>query len=340
MKNLVLLFFIGFTYTSVLAQEGIPIFQDYLTSSWYLIHPSFAGAANTNQVRLTSRTQWLDVEDAPTLFTGSINGRISPNIGIGITAFSDTNGNFSQSGGYATFAYHINMSSRGLDLSQLSFGISLAGFQQRLDERNLLNPRNPDPAINGNVISDKYLNADFGASYLYNNFFIALSLKNALPISKDDFILTANEEPENQTQYVSTFGYTFQIKRTKLSLEPSILYLTTPKINDNIADLNIKGYYSLKNENKIWGGVSYRTNFDGAQFTINNNTIQTQRFQSISPFIGGNYKNFVFAYTYSNQLNDVKISDSGLHQITLGYDFKDSKNYRNGPRKCNCPAFK
>ncbi|MEC8883650.1 MAG: type IX secretion system membrane protein PorP/SprF, partial [Bacteroidota bacterium] len=57
-------------------QEGIPVYWDYLTENLYMLHPSMAGAANANQIRLTGRQQWFDVEDAPNLYTAAVNGRV------------------------------------------------------------------------------------------------------------------------------------------------------------------------------------------------------------------------------------------------------------------------
>ena len=57
------------------AQEIIPTYSDYLTDNLYLLHPSMAGAANFNKIRLTARQQWFDVKEAPSLQTLSINGR-------------------------------------------------------------------------------------------------------------------------------------------------------------------------------------------------------------------------------------------------------------------------
>jgi type IX secretion system PorP/SprF family membrane protein len=116
------------------AQEGIPVYSDYLTDNLYLLHPSMAGASNASKVRLTARQQWFDVEDAPSLQTLSLNGRITDKIGVGGILFNDSNGNFSQTGAYATFAYHLLLSRNEIDLNQLSFGLSIGAIQGRLDE--------------------------------------------------------------------------------------------------------------------------------------------------------------------------------------------------------------
>ncbi len=41
------------------SQDGIPVYHDYLSDNLYLLHPSMAGAASHNQVRLTARQQWV-----------------------------------------------------------------------------------------------------------------------------------------------------------------------------------------------------------------------------------------------------------------------------------------
>ena len=321
------------------AQEGLPIYQDYLTGSWYLIHPSTAGAASNEQVRLTARTQWFDVEDAPALYTASINARAGRNIGVGGIAFADTNGNFSQNGFYGTFSYHINLNARAYKLNQLSFGLSLAIIQRRLDERDLLNPRLPDPAISGTVLSDNYFNSDFGMSYYNGDAFILATIKNAFPIDKDDILLERGLEPNDQRTIIFTGGYTFGVNRA-FDLEPSFTYVTIPQIKDEFADVNLKGYYNLNEKSQLLGGVSYRFNFDSSETIEDGQVIDIQRFSGISPFFGIKKNNFIFSYTYTNQLDEIKISSSGFHQITLGYNFYSKRSLRAGRRECNCPAFK
>ena len=324
------------------AQEGIPLYQDYLTSSWYLIHPSMAGAASANQIRLTGRTQWLDVEDAPSLITGSFNGRISKKIGLGLLAFSDTNGNFSEGGVFGTFAYHLNLSARETELNQLSFGISLGFLQNKLDQSGFTSLI-PDQAINGSVLSDGFASIDFGISYLHQDFYTHLSVKNALP--HDSKIVTINNvEPQNQRKYIFTTGYTFSVGREDagISFEPSFQYANTPEIAEQLVDVNAKIYKALASNNTLWGGVSYRRALESTEFVLDltTNNIQSQNYQTLTGFVGFDYKQFVFAYTYTNQLDQVKISNSGFHQVTLGYNFGSDSDARSGSKRwdCNCPA--
>ena len=86
---LLLLFSTNFTS----AQEGLPVYTDYLTDNYYLIHPSMAGVANCAKVRATARQQWFGHDRAPRLGTLSINGRIGESqSGIGAILYTDRNG--------------------------------------------------------------------------------------------------------------------------------------------------------------------------------------------------------------------------------------------------------
>ena len=84
----------------------------------------------------------------------------------------------------------------------------------------------------------------------------------------------------------------------------------------------------------LWAALSYRRSFDGAQFTSGGG-VSSQKLQYFTPIIGVNYKNFMFAYTYSQVMGDVKFDTGGYHQITLGINlFCKKERY-----DCNCPAI-
>jgi hypothetical protein len=74
---------------SSFSQEGLPVYSDYLSDNYYLLHPSMAGAANCTKVRLTARQQWFGVQDAPALQTLSINGSLGDRSGGGLIVFND-----------------------------------------------------------------------------------------------------------------------------------------------------------------------------------------------------------------------------------------------------------
>ncbi|MCH1558118.1 MAG: type IX secretion system membrane protein PorP/SprF, partial [Flavobacteriaceae bacterium] len=89
-----LLFLYIFLFSSNLkSQEGLPIYTDYLTENYYLLHPSMAGVNLEGiKIRLTSRKHWLDQIDAPNLQTLAVDARISNRSGLGLILFKDENG--------------------------------------------------------------------------------------------------------------------------------------------------------------------------------------------------------------------------------------------------------
>ncbi|MCB7482416.1 PorP/SprF family type IX secretion system membrane protein [Christiangramia sediminis] len=321
---------IMFLNTSALkAQEIIPTYSDYLTDNLYLIHPSMAGASNYDKIRLTARQQWFDVEDAPNLQTLAYNSRVNDKIGVGGILFRDENGNYSKVGGYATFAYHLMFSRSTIDLNQLSFGISAGVIQHRLDTSGFTRF---DPLIGEND-ADIFANMDFGISYYVRNLYFHFAAKNILSVSRELFYSDA--VPSNMRKYLFSAGYVFTLNQNDpWSFEPSLLFQAREATNEMALDLNAKAYYELDN-GRLWGGLSYRNGFESAEYTENGELVENQELRYITPFVGLNYKKFVFGYTFSYQLNSIVLSNSGFHQITLGYNFgKSRERYQ-----CKCPAI-
>jgi type IX secretion system PorP/SprF family membrane protein len=315
----------------VFAQDGIPVYADYFTSNLYLLHPSMAGAASYNQIRLTARKQWFDQNDAPNLQTLSFNARIGDQSGIGAIVFNDKNGYHSQTGGYITYAHHLMFSRSEADLNQLSFGISAGLIQSRLDETNF-DLADFDPVIAGIIQSTSYFNVDVGMSYNFLNFSGHFTVKNL--IFQNRSIFTEKFEPNNQRTYLVSMAYAIGDYASIWTFEPSFLFQFKERTSEQAIDANFKAYREM-DFGKVWGGISYRRSFDGSEF-LDGNEINTQKLQLISPAIGVTYNQFVFAYMYSHQIGNIKFGSGGFHQITIGYDFLGG---RPEPYDCNCPAI-
>ncbi|TYA74578.1 PorP/SprF family type IX secretion system membrane protein [Seonamhaeicola marinus] len=319
------------------SQEGLPIYTDYLTDNYYLIHPSMAGAANCSKLRLTARQQWFGHEDAPRLGTLSYNGRVGDGpSGIGGILYTDRNGFHSQTGVYATYAHHILFSRSEVDLNMLSFGLSAGVIQYKLDETTfLLDSPLPDDAISGTVESATNFNVDFGFSYQYLDYYAHATVKNVLNnkgLNTDIVTNNGGSNTDNLRRYLVSVGGIFGKYGSEWSYEPSIMFQVREATKEASVDVNAKVYKKM-DFGTIWAGLSYRNSFDGAEY-INANRIDSQRLQQITPLIGVNYKNFMFAYNYTHQTNSVVYTNGGFHQITLGINF----NCRKERYDCNCPA--
>ncbi|MDC1265323.1 type IX secretion system membrane protein PorP/SprF [Flavobacteriaceae bacterium] len=329
LKKLVFIAIIGMFTRSINAQEGLPIYSDYLTDNYYLLHPSMAGVSNCNKIRLTGRQQWFGDEDAPSLQTMSINGRIGESSsGVGAIFFNDKNGYHSQTGAYLTYAHHLLFSRNTIDLNMLSFGLSAGLIQYKLDETAFLEF---DPIIAGIEQSASDFNVDFGFSYHFINFYAHATVKNVLANEG----ININEQGisyDNLRTYLLSAGNVFSKLGSEWSFEPSLMYAYKDATKESFIDVNFKSYKEL-DFGKLFAGISYRRSFDGAEFSTGSG-VSSQKLQYFTPIVGGEYNNFVFAYTYSYQANSVVFNNGGYHQVTLGFNF----GCRKEKYDCNCPS--
>lgn len=315
------------------SQEGMPVYSDYLTDNYYLIHPSMAGVANCAKVRLTARQQWFGVDDAPSLQTLSAHSRIGDGpSAIGGIVYNDENGFHSNTGAYITYAHHLLLSRNEVDLNMISFGLSAGFIQYKLDETSFLAPGDFDQLIAGIEQSATNFNIDVGMSYHFLDFYAHFTAKNILNNDGINF----NEQGfsfNNLRTYLLSAGYVFQKYGSDWSFEPSLMYMYRDATQESSIDVNAKVYREV-DFGKVWGGLSYRRSLDGAQF-LEGNAVSSQKLQYFTPFIGVDYEQFTFAYTYSYQANTINFNTGGFHQITLGYKF----NCRREKYECNCPAI-
>ena len=333
-RLLLLLACLSFAFQSN-AQEGIPVYFDYLSDNYYLVYPSMAGITEGGKIRATARMQWFDVDDAPNLQTINANFRIGEsNSGVGAIVFNDANGYHAQTGVKLTYAHHLKLGGDGRTLNQLSFGLSPTYLQSSLDETEFRSAE-PDNALIGSKISEGYFNVDLGFSYNFMEFYAHFAVNNLLS-SKRNLYRFGRQDPanvpviDNLRRYLFSVGYIFG--KQEWQLEPSILFQMSEFTEEKSIDLNAKVYKDV-DFGRIWGGLSYRRSFEGAQFATAD-SFGEQRLQLFTPIVGANVGNFMVSYNYSYQSGSVVFDNGGFHQITLGYDFGQKERKYD----CYCPA--
>ena len=327
-KSLLVLFFLFFQIA--FSQDGIPVYSDYLSDNLYLLHPSMAGAASNNQIRMTARKQWFDQNEAPNMQTLNFNARVGERSGIGAIFFNDKNGYHSQTGGYLTYAHHIMFSRSEVDLNQLSFGLSFGIIQSRLDETQF-DPLDFDPIIAGIIQSSSYFNVDAGVSYNFLNFSGHFTVKNIIFQNRN--LNSSDFESSNQRKYIVSAAYALGNYGSSWTYEPSLMYQFQERTKEQLIDINGKLYRAM-DFGKLWGGLSYRRSFDGAEY-LDGVEIKNQKLQYLTAILGVNFNKFLFSYTYTNQMGNVKFTNGAFHQITLGFNFLGGRE----PYECNCPAI-
>ena len=237
---------------------------------------------------------------------------------------NDKTGCHSQKGEKLPYAHHCRFSRGTVDLNQLSFGLSTAFVQSTLDGSTFTG--NDPVIVNGVIQKDAYFNIDLGVSYHYMDFFTHVTMKNFLASQRRE-LYSEGFESDNLSKLLWSVGAVFG-NEDRLLFEPSFMYQRISETKESSIDLNLKVYKAV-DFGKLWAAVSYRRSFDSAQYEGGK-----QNLQWVSPILGVNYNNFMFSYTYSHVMGDIKFDNGGFHQITLGMNvFCKDKQW-----DCNCPA--
>lgn len=301
------------------AQYRMPIYTDYLTDNYYVIHPAMAGAHYEGlKIRSSFRTQWLDVANAPALQSLNVHARVGDRSGIGGLFFHDKNGFQSQIGFQGTYAHHINFYRSTAEVNQLSFGLTVGGSLHRHDQSSF-DLSSGDPLILGTENRTSSVYADIGLTYNRLTLYAHLTLQNLVFESKNirDYVFL-----DRPRRIIASAGNFFEIK-PYWALEPSVMVDYIEHTNRPNIDVNLKSHHSI-NATQLWVGISYRK---GLTDTLTQKAMANYNvpFSQLSSIIGFNYKKWMFSYTYTVGIGNIKINNFGFHQLSLGLDIFSDK---------------
>lgn len=261
----------------------------------FLINPATAGSVSYFPIRLTVRDQWAGINQSPRAQAisghGLLNGRSEA---VGGYLFNDKYGPISRTGALAAYAHHLNIDKYN---AKLSLGLSVSGFQIKLDQREMkLNDVN-DPIVSG-AIEQKFMpDAAFGAYYYTDKYYVGVSAAQLF-----QFKVNLGENATKQSALVRHYffmaGYNLKIT-DDIDVEPSFLLKQT-KGTAFQGDINVRAYY----KKDYWIGISYRTS------------------DAIIAFLGAKYKDFVFGYAFDYTTSIIGEYSNGSHEIMLGYNLK------------------
>jgi len=291
--------------------------QSLTRNNLYPYNPGFAnpaatGLTNCLELSATDMHQWIGIPGAPSVQSLSIQkGRQfskTKKHGLGINLVRDINGPTKDLNGEAVYSFHILMGRNRL--TWLSFGLSGSIGQLKLDEKGF----SPiyDPRINGGVESELVYNASTGI-YLYNKkYFAGIALYNLLPVN------SSLGRGYGREQFYLSFqgGYLFDSRRLPVKIQTSVQGCRGTDIMQ--FDLNNKIVF----ENNLWTGLTLRK-YLGSFETASQDAII---------YIGYNWTNLNFSYSYTFDINGTQFHHFGTHQFALGY--------RICPDKYSCPTYK
>jgi len=331
-KVSVLTLIIALFLTKAYSQQ-LPVYSQYMMNA-FLINPAVAGHEGYTSVNITAREQWLGLKDAPGTYAVSAQTRLLKNsfisrsasikkrkrvmsrsgrVGYGLYAFTDMAGSFTRSGLQGTYSYHIP-----LRKSQLSFGVSLTGYQFGINSESVRLLE--DDELLTNMEKSAFVpDANFGIYYTNNNMYAGVS---AMQLFQSP--LRIGSDPNGpgykmMRHYFITAGYRFEIQRDLL-IEPSFMFKTTEQFIAQI-DANLKAYIG---EN-YWAGISYRT---GGSYSLVDESFSGKG--SAAVIMGGfRVEKFFMGYSFDYTFNAIGARTLGSHEIVVAVKFGDNaRRYR------------
>jgi type IX secretion system PorP/SprF family membrane protein len=323
-KSLLSLIVLSFLGGASLAQQ-VPMYSQYIMNG-FLINPSFAGRDGYTTITLTTREQWVGLEQAPATYAASFQTRLlknsyiskatsvrkklvrptkGGNVGLGGYVFSDHNGIMRRTGFQLIYAYHIPMKQIGGLPSDLALGLAFTGYQFAINTDQLIFDPD-DPFLNNYDRSVFIPDFNFGASFTTGKYYAGFAMTNLLRGS----LMFADTTAINRNElghFFITGGYKFELA-PDWTLEPSAFLKSSDMFSRSFqADITARVYF----RNDYWAGLSWRTN------------------DALILLAGFKYDRFHFGYAVDFALTDIRRQSFGTHEITLAVKFGESaRRYR------------
>jgi type IX secretion system PorP/SprF family membrane protein len=314
--------------------QQLPVYSQYMMNA-FLLNPAVAGHEGYTAINVTAREQWLGMKDAPGTYAVSAQTRLLKNsfisrsssirkrkrvmsrsgrVGYGVYAFTDMAGAFTRSGVQGTYSYHIPMNS-----SQLSFGVSLTGYQFSINSDKIKLLDETDQMLYNTAKSAFVPDANFGVYFTNNNIYAGIS---AMQLFQSPLKIGSDKEGPGfkmMRHYFVTAGYRFEIN-PDLLLEPSFMLKTTEQFIAQV-DVNAKMY--IKED--YWVGLSYRT---GGSYSLVNESFNGKGSAAII-MAGIKVDKFYVGYAFDYTFNAIGAKTLGSHEIMVAVKFGDNaRRYR------------
>ena len=273
-------------------------FTQYISNE-LLINPAYAGAEEALSVSLLHRSQWSDIEGAPTTQAFAGHSLVGSNkLGLGITVINDKIGIHKILTASASFAYRIQIKQDAF----LSFGLQFGINQKKSDFGSLSGQiqNQYDPKLNGANISETSFEAGSGIYLITPRLNIGISMPNML--NENSTIDSLGYNLLDNNLYFLT-RYSIPITNN-FTIQPGFLikYINGSPLS---VDLNLATVIN----NVLLVGISYRWE------------------ESINPIVQAKITpQFKIGYAYDYPLTKQNAYGSNSHEFMLSYLFSFSQH--------------
>lgn len=282
-----------------------PVISQYMFNPLAL-NPAYAGSTGMFSATALHRSQWVNIEGAPSIQTASLHTSLRNRpVGVGAQVWRDQVGIHVDHGVYGMYSYRIRMSH-----GNLALGLQ-GGFNNRVSDFNLLHLKHPDDPLLNDRVSRFTANFGTGLYYYNNQMFVGLSVPYMLTnkiFNVPDEISTAREK-----RYYYLHGGLVVDLSEKFKFRPSALV----RMQENqpfAIDLNAMAIL----DNVLMAGLSYRY---GDAFIVLTELQFTPQLR--------------FGYAYDLVSSGQNPFTRGSHEFMLNYRF-EIKNHKKDP---HCPSY-
>lgn len=301
-----------FVFTSMLLMCPDVNAQQDATYTQYMFqplvyNPAYAGSRGNFSGTAIYRSQWSDIEKAPTTVSLGVHGKMGQsNSAVGLWLENDQTGFSSKIRAYVNYAYHVPFN-RG----KLSLGIQ--GGMLNFSERRSEAITNEDDIIFEGNLNGYAPNFGAGIYYYSEDFFVGASVPHIL----NNTISSNGSSLDNYTQtrhYFATAGVVIPFGNN-VKFRPTALLKFVETVSDSAVNAEIQAPMQLDAtahflfKDALWLGVAARTG------TIN-------PLESVDFLLEYQFNQKLrLGYSYDHSLTELR---SGSHEIMLGYDvFRD-----------------
>ncbi|MCR9227355.1 MAG: type IX secretion system membrane protein PorP/SprF [Flavobacteriaceae bacterium] len=195
-------------------------------------NPAYVGTVESPEIIGLYRSQWVDIDGAPTTIRGGANIPFkNEKMGLGINVVNDVLGPSTQTYFDVAYSYQIQLS----EDTKLSFGLNAGGSSLNIDysKGNFENPS--DPSILGGKYNNFYPTVGAGLfMYHEEDWYLGVSVPNFLTSTLyNDEVATIVED---NMQFNAIGGYVFELgEQTKFKPAFLVNYLQGSPVTVNLS---------------------------------------------------------------------------------------------------------
>jgi type IX secretion system PorP/SprF family membrane protein len=245
MKRLLPLMVLFALHSSLSAQYLPPVYNQFFMNP-YIYNPAYAGVEGHTVLFAMYKSQWSQINGAPTQIHANFHVPLKGGIAFGALAYNESIGPLTTSGGKVTGGYLVTLDREHF----LRFGMSIGAGNTMVDQTFIDDPN--DPAYSNITQTGSFLIGDLGVAYHFGHFNVGVALpslfSNTFP--KAEGLAPINFKPTDNILFKTNFrGHI----NNNIAVEPHLIYRYNKYLPNQYEATMILHIYHL-----VWVGGSYR----------------------------------------------------------------------------------